>query len=60
MIKIIEKDSTSSCNKKTRLIFDNVTKQSRFKNPARKSNVFSFLLQSLYLIIISINGNFFY
>ena len=60
MMKIIEKDSTSSCNKKTRLIFDNVTKQSRFKNPARNSNVFPFLLQSLYLIIISINGNFFY
>ena len=40
MIIIIEKDSTSSCNKQTRLIFENVTKQSRFKNPARNSNVF--------------------
>jgi len=32
MIIIIEKDLTSSCNEKTRLIFENVTKQSRFKN----------------------------
>ena len=37
MIIIIEKDLTSSCNKKnTRLIFENVTKKSRFKNPARR------------------------
>ena len=40
MIKIIEKELTSSCKKKnTRLIFENVTastlNQSRFKNPAR-------------------------
>ena len=60
MIIIIEKDSTSSCNKKTRLIFENVTKQSRFKNPARNSNVFPFLLQSLYVIIIIIIRNVFY
>ena len=45
---------------KTRLIFENVTKQSRFKNPARNSNVFPFLLQSLYTIIISIIWNLFY
>ena len=39
---------TSSCNnKKTRLIFDNVTKQLRFKNSARSINAFPFLLQSL-------------
>ena len=60
MIIIIEKDSTSSCNKNARLIFENVTKQSRFKNPARNSNVFPFLLQSLYTIIISIIWNLFY
>ena len=35
-------------------IFENVTKQSRFKNPAREINVFPFLLQSLYAIIIII------
>ena len=42
MIKIIEKELTSSCKKKkknTRLIFENVTastlNQSRFKTPAR-------------------------
>ena len=41
MIKIIEKELTSSCQKKknTWLIFENVTastlNQSRFKNPAR-------------------------
>ena len=40
--------------KKTRLIFENVTKQSRFKNPARSINAFPFLLQSLYAIIIII------
>ena len=40
--------------KKTRLIFENVTKQSRFKNPARSINAFPFLLQSLYTIIIII------
>ena len=46
---------TSSCNnKKTRLIFDNVTKQLRFKNLARSINAFPFLLQSLYTIIINI------
>ena len=46
---------TSSCNnKKTRLIFDNVTKQLRFKNSARSIKVFPFLLQSLYTIIIII------
>ena len=54
MIIIIEKDLPSSCNKKTRLIFENVTKQSRFKNPARSINAFPFLLQSLYAIIIII------
>ena len=41
-------------------IFENVTKQSRFKNPAREINVFPFLLQSLYaIIIIIIIWNFF-
>ena len=40
--------------KKSRLIFENVTKQSRFKNPARSINDFPFLLQSLYTIIIVI------
>ena len=46
---------TSSCNnKKTRLIFDNVTKQLRFKNSARSINAFPFLLQSLFTIIIII------
>ena len=46
---------TSSCNnKKARLIFDNVTKQLRFKNLARSINAFPFLLQSLYTIIINI------
>ena len=46
---------TSSCNnKKTRLIFDNVTKQLRFKSSARSINTFPFLLQSLYTIIIII------
>ena len=46
---------TSSCkSKKTRLIFDNVTKQLRFKNSARSINAFPFLLQSLYTIIIII------
>ena len=46
---------TSSCNnKKTRLIFDNVTKQLRFKNSARSIKAFPFLLQSLYTIIIII------
>ena len=47
---------TSSCNNKklTRLIFDNVTKQLRFKNSARSINAFPFLLQSLYTIIIII------
>ena len=46
---------TSSCNnKKTRLIFDNVTKQLRFKNSARSISAFPFLLQSLYTIIIII------
>ena len=56
MIIIIEKGYlTSSCNnKKTRLIFDNVTKQLRFKNSARSINAFPFLLQSLYTIIIII------
>ena len=39
---------------KTRLIFENVTKQSRFKNPARSINAFPFLLQSLSTIIITI------
>ena len=57
MIIIIEKGYlTSSCNnKKARLIFDNVTKQLRFKNSARSINAFPFLLQSLYTIIISLN-----
>ena len=57
MIIIIEKDVTSSCNnnnKKTRLSFENVTKQSRFKNRARSINVFPFLLQSFYKIITNI------
>ena len=59
MIKIIEKELTSSCKKKnTRLIFENVTastlNQSRFKNPARSMNAFPFLLKSLYIIIIII------
>ena len=55
MIIIIEKDLTSSCNnKKTRLIFDNVSKQLRFKNSARSINAFPFLLQSLFTIIIII------
>ena len=47
---------TSSCNNKklARLIFDNVTKQLRFKNSARSINAFPFLLQSLYTIIIII------
>ena len=56
MIIIIEKGYlTSSCsNKKTRLIFDNVTKQLRFKNSARSINAFPFLLQSLYAIMIII------
>ena len=56
MIIIIEKGYlTSSCNnKKTRLIFDNVTKQLRFKNSARSIKAFPFLLQSLYTIIIII------
>ena len=56
MVIIIEKGYlTSSCNnKKTRLIFDNVTKQLRFKNSARSINAFPFLLQSLYTIIIII------
>ena len=40
--------------KKSRLIFENVTKQSRFKNPARSINAFPFLLQSLCTIIIII------
>ena len=45
MVIIIEKGYlTSSCNnKKTRLIFDNVTKQLRFKNSARSINAFPFL-----------------
>ena len=60
MVIIIEKDLTSSCNKKTRLIFENVTKQSRFKNPARSINAFTFLLQSLSTIIIIIIWNLFY
>ena len=60
MIVVIEKDLTSSCNKKTRLIFENVTEQSRFKNPARSINAFPFLLQSLYTIIIIIIWNLFY
>ena len=63
MMITIEKDYlTSSCNnKKTRLIFDNVTKQLRFKNSARSINAFPFLLQSLYAIIIIINYlNIFY
>ena len=60
MVIIIEKDLTSSCNKKTRLIFENVTKQSRFKNPARSINAFPFLLQSLSTIIIIIIWNLFY
>ena len=59
MIKIIEKELTSSCKKKnTRLIFENVTastlNQSRFKNPARSMNAFPFLLKSLYITIIII------
>ena len=55
MIIIIEKDLTSNCNnKKARLIFDNVTKQLRFKNSARSINAFPFLLQSLFTIIIII------
>ena len=59
MIKIIEKELTSSCKKKnTRLIFENVTastlNQSRFKNPARSLNAFPFLLKSLYITIIII------
>ena len=45
--------------KNTRLIFENVTKKSRFKNPARRINTFPFLLQSLYTIIISIIWNLF-
>ena len=40
--------------KNATLIFENVTKQSRFKNPAREINVSPFLLQSLYAIIIII------
>ena len=50
MIKIIEKELTSSCQKKknTWLIFENVTastlNQSRFKNPARSMNAFPFLI----------------
>ena len=40
--------------KNATLIFENVTKQSRFKNPAREINVFPFLLQSLCAIIIII------
>ena len=60
MIIVIEKDLTSSCNKKTKLIFENVTKPSRFKNPARSINTFPFLLQSLYTIIIIIIWNLFY
>jgi len=32
MIIIIEKDLTSSCQKNTRLIFENVTKQSHVSN----------------------------
>ena len=60
MIIIIEKDLTSSCNNKnTRLIFDNVTKQLRYKNSARSVNVFPFLLQSLYTIIIIITWIYF-
>ena len=60
MIKIIEKELTSSCQKKknTWLIFENVTastlNQSRFKNPARSMNAFPFLLKSLYITIIII------
>ena len=56
MMITIEKDYLTSCcnNKKTRLIFDNVTKQLRFKNSARSINAFPFLLQSLYTIIIII------
>ena len=53
MIIIIEKDLTSSCNQ-ARLIFDNVSKQLRFKNSARSINAFPFLLQSLFTIIIII------
>ena len=45
--------------KNATLIFENVTKQSRFKNPAREINVFPFLLQSLYAIIIIIIWNLF-
>ena len=55
MIIIIAKDAI----KKTRLIFVNVTKQSRFKNPASSINAFPFLLQSLNTIIIIIIWNFF-
>ena len=44
--------TSSYNNKKTRLIFDDVTKQLRFKNSARSINAFPFLLQSLYTIII--------
>ena len=60
MIKIIEKELTSSCKKRenTRLIFENVPastlNQSRFKNPARSMNAFLFLLKLLYIIIIII------
>ena len=64
LIKIIEKELSSSCKKKkkkkknTRLIFENVTastlNQSRFKNPARSMNAFPFLLKLLYIIIIII------
>ena len=55
MILIIDKGFLlSSCNKKTRLIFENVTKQSRFKNPAKNVNAFPCLLRSLYTIIIII------
>ena len=39
---------------KARLVFDNVTKQLRFKNSARSINAFPFLLQSFYTIIIII------
>ena len=56
MIIIIEKDVTSSCNnKKTRLIFDNVTKQLRFKNSARSMNAFlsyyNHYIRSLLLLL---------
>ena len=44
--------------KYTRLIFENVAastlNQSSFKNPATSMNAFSFLLKSLYIIIIII------